>query len=84
MREPIGWAALGGLGLEDAVEPINWSTEWLTSLLWVGRVFAFTAIGFFLVAWLLVRRTGWGRQFWRLSGVYFIPRRASRGAGARS
>ena len=27
------------------MEPINWSTEWLTSLLWVARVFAFTASG---------------------------------------
>ena len=61
------------------MEPINWSTEWLTSLLWVGRVFAFTAIGFLLVAWLLVRRTVWGRQFWRLSGAYFIPRRGTKG-----
>jgi putative ATP-binding cassette transporter len=60
--------------LEDAV-PINWSTEWLTSLLWVGRVFVFTVIGFALVGWLLIRRTGWGRQFWRLSSLYFIPRR---------
>ena len=55
--------------------PIDWSTEWLTSLLWVGRVFAFTVIGFALVGWLLIRRTAWGRQFWRLSGLYFIPRR---------
>jgi vitamin B12/bleomycin/antimicrobial peptide transport system ATP-binding/permease protein len=54
--------------------PIDWSTEWLTSLLWVGRVFVFTVIGFALVAWLLIRRTAWGRQFWRLSGMYFIPR----------
>jgi vitamin B12/bleomycin/antimicrobial peptide transport system ATP-binding/permease protein len=27
-----------------------------------------------LIAWFLVRRTRWGRQFWRLSGMYFIPR----------
>jgi vitamin B12/bleomycin/antimicrobial peptide transport system ATP-binding/permease protein len=57
--------------------PIDWPTEWLTSLLWVGRVFAFTVIGFALVGWLLIRRTGWGRQFWRLSGLYFIPRHRS-------
>jgi putative ATP-binding cassette transporter len=53
---------------------IDWSREWLTSLLWVVRVFLFTVIGFALVAWFLIRRTRWGRQFWRLSGVYFIPR----------
>jgi vitamin B12/bleomycin/antimicrobial peptide transport system ATP-binding/permease protein len=53
---------------------IDWSTEWLTSLLWIARVFLFTVIGFVLVGWFLIRRTRWGRQFWRLSGMYFIPR----------
>jgi putative ATP-binding cassette transporter len=56
---------------------IDWSTEWLTSLLWIGRVFVFVVIGFALVAWFLIRRTRWGRQFWRLSGAYFIPRQRS-------
>jgi putative ATP-binding cassette transporter len=37
-------------------------------------VFLYVVIGFVLVAWLLIRRTRWGRQFWRLSGAYFIPR----------
>jgi putative ATP-binding cassette transporter len=57
------------------MESINWSTEWLTSLLWLLKVFVLTIVGFVLVAWFLIRRTGWGRQFWRLSGMYFIPRR---------
>jgi vitamin B12/bleomycin/antimicrobial peptide transport system ATP-binding/permease protein len=56
---------------------INWSTEWLTSLLWVGKVFLFVIIGFALVGWFLIRRTRWGRQFWRLSSLYFIPRTRS-------
>ena len=56
------------------MEPItDWSNEWLASLLWVARVFAFSVIGFTLVAWVLIRRTRWGRQFWRLSKAYFIP-----------
>jgi putative ATP-binding cassette transporter len=53
---------------------IDWSTEWLTSLLWIAKVFVFVLIGFTLIAWFLIRRTRWGRQFWRLSGMYFIPR----------
>jgi vitamin B12/bleomycin/antimicrobial peptide transport system ATP-binding/permease protein len=57
------------------MESINWSTEWLTSLLWLLKVFVLTIVGFVLVAWFLIRRTGWGRQFWRLSGMYVIPRR---------
>ena len=56
------------------MESINWSTEWLTSLLWIARVFLFTIVGFVLVGWFLIRRMRWGRQFWRLSGMYFIPR----------
>jgi hypothetical protein len=57
------------------MEQINWSTEWLTSLLWLARTFALTLVGFALIVWLLIRRSRWGRQFWRLSSVYFIPRR---------
>src|SRR6188472_3206341 len=53
---------------------INWSTEWLNSLLWVFGVFVAVVVGFALIAWLLIRRTRWGQQFWRLSGRYFIPR----------
>ena len=56
------------------MESINWSTEWLTSLLWIARVFLFVLVGFALVGWFLIRRMRWGRQFWRLSGMYFIPR----------
>lgn len=56
------------------MNPIDWGTEWLTSLLWIGRVFVVTLIGFALIGWLLIRRTGWGRQFWRLSGPFFVPR----------
>ena len=56
---------------------IDWPREWLTSLLWIGRVFLFVVVGFALVAWFLIRRTRWGRQFWRLSGEYFIPRQRS-------
>ena len=39
---------------------------------WKG--FLFTLVGFALVGWFLIRRMRWGRQFWRLSGMYFIPR----------
>jgi hypothetical protein len=67
-RPSVGPKKLGGS------MDINWSIEWLTSLLWIARVFLFVVIGFALIAWLLIRRTRWGRQFWRLSGAYFIPR----------
>ena len=53
---------------------IDWSTEWLTSLLWVGKVFAAVLAGFVAAGWLLIRRTRWGRQFWRLAGGFFVPK----------
>ena len=56
------------------MEPIDWSREWLTSLLWVAKVYGLTIVIFVVVGWLLATRTKWGRQFWRLSGMYFIPR----------
>ena len=52
---------------------INWSTEWLHSLLWVLGVWALVVVGFVLIAWLLLKRARWAKQFWRLSGMYFIP-----------
>ena len=57
------------------MEPIDWSREWLTSLLWVAKVYGLTIVIFVVVGWLLATRTKWGRQFWRLSGMYFIPYR---------
>jgi vitamin B12/bleomycin/antimicrobial peptide transport system ATP-binding/permease protein len=55
------------------VEDIDWSTEWWRSPIWVLGVWVLVMVGFALVGWLLIRRTGWGRQFWRLSSMYFVP-----------
>ena len=41
-------------------------------------------VGFALLGWLLIKRTGWGRQFWRLSSMYFIPFSRSPGVYGRS
>ena len=55
------------------MENVDWSTEWWRSLVWVFGVWVLVLVGFTLLGWLLVKRTGWGRQFWRLSSMYFIP-----------
>jgi putative ATP-binding cassette transporter len=52
---------------------IDWSTEWWRSPVWVLGVWVLVLVGFALQGWLLVRRTGWGRQFWRLSSMFFVP-----------
>ena len=55
------------------MEQIDWSTEWWRSPVWIGGVYVLTLVGFALIGWLVIKRTGWGRQFWRLSSMYFIP-----------
>jgi vitamin B12/bleomycin/antimicrobial peptide transport system ATP-binding/permease protein len=57
---------------------MDWSTELPHSLLWVVGAFLLCVVGSFLLGLLLCRRTRFGRQFWRLSGPYFKPRRGDR------
>lgn len=54
---------------------MNWSQQALESLIWIGRTYLLALAGSLLVGAALVRLTGWGRQFWRLAGEYFAPRR---------
>ncbi|MBN8508327.1 MAG: ABC transporter ATP-binding protein/permease [Burkholderiales bacterium] len=51
------------------------SQQWLESLVWIARTYLFVLVGFALVAAGLGRFTRWGRQFVRLAGSYFDPRR---------
>ena len=55
------------------MEDIDWATEWWRSPVWIFGVWILVLVGFTLLGWLLIRRTGWGRQFWRLSSLFFIP-----------
>jgi putative ATP-binding cassette transporter len=59
---------------------VDWSTEWRTSLFWLVGAYLLCAIGAFLLGLLLCRKTRFGRQFWRLAGPYFTPRRGDRGS----
>ena len=60
------------------MEEIDWSTEWWRSPVWILGVWVLVLVGFTLLGWLLIRRTGWGRQFWRLSSMFFVPFSRSR------
>ena len=55
------------------MENIDWATEWWRSPVWIFGVWILVMVGFLLLGWLLVKRTGWGRQFWRLSSMFFLP-----------
>jgi putative ATP-binding cassette transporter len=56
------------------VVEVDWSREWLTSILWIAGVSVATALATALVGWLLSSTTAWGRQFRRLAFPYFSPR----------
>lgn len=57
---------------------IDWGQELVNSLFWTAKVFGITALGFAVVAALLLRYTRWGRQFWRITGGFFTGRQAIR------
>jgi vitamin B12/bleomycin/antimicrobial peptide transport system ATP-binding/permease protein len=53
---------------------VDWSTEWLSSLLWIAVVTVLALLGSAVVLALVTRLTRWGRQFRRLAYPYFSPR----------
>jgi vitamin B12/bleomycin/antimicrobial peptide transport system ATP-binding/permease protein len=50
---------------------LDWGHELIPSLLWVSKGFAICAICLLLLGVVVVRKTTWGRQFWRITGDYF-------------
>ncbi|OXR49729.1 MULTISPECIES: ABC transporter ATP-binding protein/permease [unclassified Pusillimonas] len=57
---------------------MDWTSELISSGLWIAKTYAITLVCFALTVWLLAKRTVWGRQFWQLSGAYFSPKRSIR------
>jgi len=51
---------------------VDWSNELVNSTLWVLEAFLIAALCVVVVLVLLHRFTGWGRQFWRITGDYFV------------
>ena len=50
---------------------LNWGAELAVSLLWIAKVWVYTAIPTLVVLVLIAKFTTWGRQFWRVTGAYF-------------
>lgn len=50
----------------------DWSNEVLASLQWILIAFAITTVCFVVVAALIFRFTVWGRQFWAVSGRFYV------------
>ena len=57
--------------METFTPSLDWGNEILTSVLWVARAWAISAICILIVLTLIARFTTWGRQFWRVTGDYF-------------
>jgi putative ATP-binding cassette transporter len=55
---------------------LDWGNELLTSALWVARAWAIAAVCTLVILALLARFTTWGRQFWRITGDYFMGRQS--------
>ena len=53
---------------------VDWSNELVNSALWVAKAFGCQRLAVVLVLLLVGRFTEWGRQFWRITGDYFVGR----------
>lgn len=57
-------------------QSLDWGNEILASLFWVLKAWAIGAVALVAVLALLARITTWGRQFWRVTGGYFVGRQS--------
>ncbi len=53
---------------------LDWGAELGVSVLWIAKVWVYTAIPTLIVLVLLGNFTTWGRQWWRITGAYFTGR----------
>jgi vitamin B12/bleomycin/antimicrobial peptide transport system ATP-binding/permease protein len=64
--------------MRHAFQPsIDWSHEFVNSVLWVLTVWVITAAALLAVLFCVARMTEWGRQFWRITGGYFTGRQSA-------
>ncbi|MBX3645875.1 MAG: ABC transporter ATP-binding protein/permease, partial [Rubrivivax sp.] len=57
---------------------MQWSHEWLNSLVWIAKASLVSAVGLAIVTAALSHFTRWGRQFRQLAWPYLTPRRSWR------
>ena len=50
----------------------DWAAAPLDSLLWIGRAWVISAVSLMVALVVLRYATVWGRQFWRITGGYFV------------
>ncbi|MFU1913346.1 ABC transporter ATP-binding protein/permease [Bordetella avium] len=57
---------------------VDWHTQLSSSMIWLLKAFCITVVAGTAATTLLINRTQWGRQFWRLAGPYLHPRNSWR------
>ncbi len=62
--------------MEMFTPSLDWGNEVVASLIWVAKAWAISAVATVAVLALLARFTTWGRQFWRVTGPYFMGRQS--------
>ena len=57
---------------------MDWNQALQESLSWLAVASLITFSGFAALAFLAIRYTHWGRQFWQIAGPYLTPRNSWR------
>ncbi|MCU1646812.1 MAG: transporter ATP-binding protein/permease [Nocardia sp.] len=60
---------------------LDWGHELFNSLWWIAKGFVLTSAIFVAAVAAIIRFTGWGRMFWRITGGYFKGRQSWPGWG---
>lgn len=55
---------------------MDWYQEISKSLIWLAKAYSISLIGFVVIGFIIVKYSKWGRQFWRIGGHYFSPKRS--------
>lgn len=55
---------------------MDWYQEISKSLIWLAKAYSISLIGFVIIGFIIVKYSKWGRQFWRIGGHFFSPKRS--------
>ena len=61
-------------GMDLFTPTLEWGSELTTSLWWIAKAWLIAAVSTLVVVTAIGRFTVWGRQFWRITGAYFVGR----------
>lgn len=62
--------------MEMFTPSLDWGNEVVASLIWVAKAWVISAVVMIAVLAVLARFTIWGRQYWRITGPYFVGRQS--------